>query len=105
MEGPVSRPDTLNKLRFAADAAFAMLAGMQLDVFTPLQEGPKNAEEIAHAFGVGPARLRLLLYGSVAAGLLTEQDGRFSNTSEGRGVSSVFLSRSTRLRGRRRPHP
>jgi hypothetical protein len=59
-----------------------MLAGMQLDVFTPLQRGPKTAEEIAHAIGVGPARLRLLLYGLVAAGLLTEQDRRFSNTSE-----------------------
>ena len=32
--------------------------------------------------GVSPARLRLLLYGLVAAGLLTEQDGRFSNTAE-----------------------
>jgi hypothetical protein len=41
MEGPVPRPDTVNKLTFASDAAFAMLAGMQLDVFTPLQEGLK----------------------------------------------------------------
>jgi SAM-dependent methyltransferase len=69
-------------LRFAADAAFATLAGMQLDVFTPLQAGPKTAEEIARAIDVGPARLRLLLYSLVAAGLLTEQDGRFSNTPE-----------------------
>jgi SAM-dependent methyltransferase len=82
MERPVPRPDTVNKLRFAADAAFAMLAGMQLDVFTPLKGGPKTAEDIAHAIGVGPARLRLLLYSLVAAGLLTEQDGRFSNTPE-----------------------
>ena len=82
MESPVPRPETINKLRFAADAAFAMLAGMQLDVFTPLQAGPKTAEEIAHAIGVGPARLRLLLYSLVAAGLLNEQDGRFSNTPE-----------------------
>jgi len=56
MESPVPRPDTVNKRRFAADAAFAMLAGMQLDVFTPLQGGPKTAEDIAHAIGVGPAR-------------------------------------------------
>ena len=63
MESPVSRPDAINKLRFAADAAFAMLAGRQRDVFTPLQESLKTAEEIAHAFGVGPARLRLFLYG------------------------------------------
>jgi hypothetical protein len=41
MEGPVPRPDSVNKLRFAADAAFAMLAGTQLDVFTPWQGGPK----------------------------------------------------------------
>lgn len=82
MESPVPRPDTINKLRFAADAAFALLAGMQLDVFTPLQAGPKTAEDIARAIGVGPTRLRLLLYSLVAAGLLTEQDGRFSNTPE-----------------------
>jgi O-methyltransferase domain/Dimerisation domain len=80
MESPLSRPDTVNKLRSAADAAFAMLAGMQLDVFTPLKEGPKTAEEIADAIGVGPTRLRLVLYSLVAAGLLTEQDGSFSNT-------------------------
>ena len=82
MESPVPRPDTVNKLTFAVDAAFAMLAGMQLDVFTPLQVGPKTAEEIAHAIGVGPARLRLLLYSLVTAELLTEQNGRFSNTAE-----------------------
>ena len=42
MEGPVTRPDTVNKLRFAADSAFAILAGMQLDVFTPLKGGPQT---------------------------------------------------------------
>ena len=41
MASPFPRPDTVNKLRFAADAAFAMLAWMQLDVFTPLQGGTK----------------------------------------------------------------
>jgi hypothetical protein len=60
-----------------------MLAGMQLDLFTPLKGGPMTAEDIAHAIGVGgPARLWLLLYGLVAAGLLIEQEGRFSNSSE-----------------------
>src|SRR3990170_5480810 len=82
MEIATPQAGTVNKLRFAADAAFAMLAGMQLDVFTPLKEGPMNAEQIANAIGVGAARLRLLLYSLVAAGLLSEQDGRFSNTAE-----------------------
>ena len=82
MEGPVPRPDTVNKLRFAADSAFAMLAGMQLDVFTPLKGGPQTADNIARAIGVAPTRLRLVLYSLAAAGLLVEEHGRFSNTPE-----------------------
>jgi 2-hydroxy-4-(methylsulfanyl)butanoate S-methyltransferase len=82
MENAILKPETINKLRFAVDAGFAMLAGMQLDLFTPLKSGPMTAEQLAAAIGVNPARLRLLLYVLVAAGLLTEQDGVFSNTSE-----------------------
>jgi 2-hydroxy-4-(methylsulfanyl)butanoate S-methyltransferase len=82
MSSPSVRPDTVNKLRFAVDAAFAMLAGVQLDVFTPLQNGALTVEEIANALGVQPQRLRLLLYSLVAAGLLTEQEGHFANTAE-----------------------
>jgi hypothetical protein len=82
MENSRPRPDTINNLRFAANGAYAMLAGMQLDVFTPMKDGPLTAEQIAAAIGVGPSRLRLLLYVLVTAGLLTEQDGRFSNTAE-----------------------
>jgi SAM-dependent methyltransferase len=82
MESALPRPDTVNKLRFAADAAFAMVAAIQLDVFTALKDGPMSGEQIADAIGVGPARLRLLLYVLVVAGLLTEKDGRFANTAE-----------------------
>ena len=82
-----------------------MLAGMQLDVFTPLQAGPKTAEEIAHAIGVGPARLRLLLYSLVAAGLLNEQDGHFSNTPEAshflvKGIPSYMMRTTDSLSSR-----
>src|SRR5215470_1038188 len=91
MEDSVPRPDTVNKLRFAADAAFAMLAGMQLDVFTPLKDVPMTSEQIAAAIGVGPTRLRLLLYALVVAGLLTEQDGYFSNTPE----ANQFLTKGS----------
>ena len=82
MANAISKPETINKLRFAVDAGFAMLAGMQLDLFTPLKRGSMTAEQLAAAIGVSPARLRLLLYVLVAAGLLTEQDGIFSNTIE-----------------------
>src|SRR3970282_1194312 len=90
MESAIPRPDTINKLRSAADAAFAMLAGMQLDVFTPLKAGPMTAEQLAEAIGVGPGRLRLLLYVLVVAGLLNEQDGVFSNGAE----ANQFLVKS-----------
>jgi hypothetical protein len=69
MENPTPRPDTINALRFGADASFAMLAGMQLDVFTPLQYGPMTTEQIAEAIGVAPTRLPLLLFALVAADL------------------------------------
>jgi SAM-dependent methyltransferase len=82
MSNAIPRPETITKLRFAADSAFAMLAGMQLDVFTPLKDGPKNVESIAEALGVNSSRLRLLLYLLAAAGLLNEEHGVFSNTSE-----------------------
>src|SRR5689334_11125080 len=82
MENKPLLPRRINQLRSEADAAFAMLAGMQLDVFTPLKNGSMTAEEIAVAIGVPPTKLRLLLYCLVAAELLTEKDGKFSNTLE-----------------------
>jgi len=82
IENPPSSPLRINQLRSEADAAFAMLAGMQLDVFTPLKNGPMTAEQIAAAVGVAPTRLRLLLYCLVAAELLTEKNGKFSNSAE-----------------------
>jgi cyclopropane fatty-acyl-phospholipid synthase-like methyltransferase len=82
MENTAPRPDTINALRFGADASFAMLAGLQLEVFTPLQHGSMTAEQISEAIGIAPTRLPLLLYALVAAGLLTEQNGQFANTPE-----------------------
>jgi len=82
MESEPTLPRRINQLRSEADAAFAMLAGMQLDLFTPLKNGPMTAEQIAAAIGVASTRLRLLLYCLVAAELLVEGDGKFSNSSE-----------------------
>jgi hypothetical protein len=42
MASPVPRPETLEKLVNAVYPSFAMLAGMQPDVFTPLHDGPRG---------------------------------------------------------------
>ena len=75
-------PATIMRNAYAVYPSFAMLAGMQLDVFTPLKDGPMNAETLAHSLGVQPARLSPLLYALVTAGLLTVKDGAFANTEE-----------------------
>ena len=76
MTSPPFRPETIEKLASAVYPAFAMVAGMQLDVFTPLKDGPMSVEHLAEALAVQPHKLRPLLYALVAAGLLTVQDER-----------------------------
>jgi 2-hydroxy-4-(methylsulfanyl)butanoate S-methyltransferase len=80
--GAVPRAETVELLAAAVYPSFAMLAGMQLDVFTPLASGPLKAEQIAQAIDVGVVKLKPLLYALVAAGLLVMKDELFSNTPE-----------------------
>ncbi|MDR3640258.1 MAG: methyltransferase [Humidesulfovibrio sp.] len=82
MTSPAPHPETIQKLGSAAFPAFAMVAGMQLDLFTPLGARPMDAEQLAGVLGVEPAKLAPLLYALVAAGLLTVEDGLFANTPE-----------------------
>ena len=49
MENTPPRPDTINALRYGADSALAMLAVMQLEVFTPLQHGSMTTKQIVYA--------------------------------------------------------
>ncbi len=82
MTDQLLRPDTINKLRTGADQSFAMLAGMQLDVFTPLKDRSMSLEELAKTLEVRPLKLRPLLYALALAGLLKVEDERFSNSQE-----------------------
>jgi hypothetical protein len=66
-----------------------MLAGMQLDVFTPLKDGPMTEEALAQALNVQPRKLRPLLYALINAELLSLDGDRFSNTQE----AHVYLVR------------
>ncbi|WP_159713065.1 methyltransferase [Geminicoccus flavidas] len=76
------QPDTIRRLQAGVAPAMALLAGMQLRVFTRLDAGPATARELATALDVDPGRLPRLLRALVAIGLLEETDGRFRNTAE-----------------------
>src|SRR5262249_55380340 len=74
---PVERPEKIERLARAVYPSFAMLAGMELDVFTPLKDGPLTGLQIAATLGIDPIRLHPLLYALVAADLLTVDGERF----------------------------
>lgn len=76
------RPDTITRLQQSVDSALAMLAGMQLDVFTPMKAGPMTLEQVAGAIEVRPIKLRPLMYALAVAGLLNLEGDKFSNTPE-----------------------
>lgn len=70
-----------------AYGAFALLAGMELELFTPLAEGPLTADDLAIRLGDGApldaGRLYRLCRALAGYGLLTmEAGGRFALTAE-----------------------
>ena len=75
-------PEIIDKLTNGVYSGLAMLAGLQLDVFTPLSNGPMNSEQLANALGVGVVRFRPLLDALAAAGLLKVERDVYSNTPE-----------------------
>ena len=76
------QPTTIQKLQDAVGPAFALLAGMQLDLFTPIAEAELTARDLAARLSVDANRLSRLLYALAATGLLTEREGRFRKSPE-----------------------
>ncbi len=75
--------DTIDHLITAVYPSFAMLAGMQLNLFSVLKDGAAmGPEQIGRALEVRGDKLKPLLYALVAAGLLTVEGDLFSNTPE-----------------------
>ncbi len=75
-------PQRIEALRSAVYPSFALLAGMQLDLFTALADGPLSAIQLAAVTDTDASRLRVLLYALVNAGLLTVEGECFANTEE-----------------------
>jgi SAM-dependent methyltransferase len=81
------QPDFIYRTRDALDAPVALLAAMELDLFTPLEEGPLSADQLASRLGVNARKLAPLLYALVPAGYLTVERHEFANSA----IASEFL--------------
>jgi SAM-dependent methyltransferase len=79
--------DKIEKLISAVPQALAMRAGLDLGIFTLLDNGALTSESLGPALGVEPNRLARLLYALASIGLLEVEDGSFSNSAE----ASVYL--------------
>ena len=86
---PEIEPTTIFRHAYAVYPPVAMLAGMQLDLFTPLKDGPMTASALADALHIRSEKLRPLLYALVHAELLRIEGDRFANTRE----ADVYLVR------------
>jgi SAM-dependent methyltransferase len=75
-------PTTLEELEWAVWPSFALLAGIRLDLFTPLKDGPLSVEQLAGKLAVRADKLKPLLCALAAAGLLKVENDLFSNSSE-----------------------
>jgi SAM-dependent methyltransferase len=84
-------PELIRQLSMAPLPSFALLAGMELDLFTPLAEEPLTAERLADTLGVPSEKLELLLYALVTANLLELEGNRFATTP----VAARFLARGS----------
>lgn len=84
-------PSLLMQTGLAYRSSAVLFAALELDVFTPLANGPRTAAEIADAVG-GPVQMapfRMLLDACASQGLLTVDGDRYANAP----VSAAFLVR------------
>src|SRR5262245_8948925 len=75
-------PRTIEALAQTAYPSFALLAGMELDLFTPLANRPLDASAVARGAGTDPGKTAQLLHALVAIGLMRFDGNRFSNSPE-----------------------
>jgi len=84
---PTPSSDAIMKLREAVIPSYALLAAIQLEVFTTLKDGPITADVVANRLAVNKEKLEALLYALVQMEFLAVDHCEFSNTT----VSDYFL--------------
>jgi hypothetical protein len=91
-ESAAPRPDRIRQLQSAVAPAFALLAGMELDLFSAIGDGKRQSAELAGILEVSESRLVRLLDALVVTGLLERAGEAYRNSAETR----TFLVRGAR---------
>lgn len=76
------KPETIQKYMDNVLPAYALMAGIELDIFSVVSDQPKTREEIASELDLNLRQITILLRALVAAELMTKHDDRFANTAE-----------------------
>ena len=90
---PVETAEELSSIAFSFMASKALFAGLHIELFTALADGPKSVEELSAATGVPVNRIGMLTTALVSIGLLTYVDKtRLQNSP----AAESFLSRQSK---------
>lgn len=90
---PVETAEELSSIAFSFMASKALFAGLHVDLFSQLADGPKTAEELAQAVGVPANRVVMLTTALASIGLLSfTEDNKLANSP----AAESFLSRSSK---------
>jgi ubiquinone/menaquinone biosynthesis C-methylase UbiE len=77
----IESAEELSSIAFSFMASKALFAGLHVDLFTVLSDGPKTAEELAKVVGIPVNRVVVLTTALVSIGLLSRtDDGRLENS-------------------------
>ena len=88
---PLTEADELSDIAFGFMGSKALFAALKFGVFTKLSEGPGTAADLA-GDEIHPDRMETLLTALAGLGLVTVEDGRFSNSP----AAEAFLVRGAK---------
>ena len=84
MDRPQEKVDTvrLQNLSYGHKQAAALMAAVELDLFTKVSQGAKRLPEIVRATGLSPIQAERLVVACTALGLLQRDDGEYRNAPD-----------------------
>ncbi len=88
---PHSNPDPVFQLTMSYVPSRCLSTAVQLDVFSPLANGPKTAQAVARSAKASPRGIRMLLDSLVCFQLLSKKNGKYALSP----VAAQFLVRKS----------